>query len=109
MNLYRPEIPTGILYAPIALAASGTAVVGVLGRAIVLLSASIIASNQVNVKWQTSTGPTDLSGYAYIAQYGGYILPFNAGGWCQTNPGDSLLLNLSSGIPIGGMISYLLA
>jgi hypothetical protein len=109
MELFRAEIPAGINYAAIELSASGTAVLGIIGKRIVLLSASIIANAAVNVKWQTSTGSVDLSGYAYLAQNGGYILPFNAGGWCQTAVSDSLNLNLSSGVAIGGMISYLLA
>jgi hypothetical protein len=108
MNYYRLEIPLGVLYAPIALASSATAVVGVPNKRIVLISASIIASAAVNVKWQTSTGPLDLSGLAYLAQNGGYILPFNAGGWLETLFGDSLLLNLNPNVPIGGNISYVL-
>ncbi len=107
MDLYRAQIPTGILYAPVQMSGSGTVVFGVTGERIVLISANLIASAAVNIKWQTSTGPTDLSGFAYLAQNGGYILPFNAGGWLQTAVGDSLLLNFGSAIAVGDCISYI--
>jgi hypothetical protein len=108
MNFVRLEIPLGYLYTPIQMSASSTAVLGVAGKRIVLISANIIASAAVNIKWQTSTGPTDLSGFAYLAQNGGYILPHNSGGWLETLVGDSLLINMSAGVAIGGCISYAL-
>lgn len=108
-EIYRAEIPSGILYAPIALAASGTLVFGVPSRSIVLVSAWMVASAAVNAKFQSSTGPTDLTGLSYTAQNGGFVLPFNPGGWARTAPGDSLLLALSGSIPVGGSISYILA
>jgi hypothetical protein len=37
---------------------------------------------------------------------GGIVLPFNAGGWFQTAVGDSLLINLSAGVAVGGSLSY---
>lgn len=107
-DIYRLEIPDGVLFAPIEIGASGTLVFGVPGKRIVVLSAWLVASNQVNVKFQTSTGSVDLTGPADCAQYGGFVLNFNAGGWFQTQPGDSLLINLSSNVPVGGSLSYAL-
>jgi hypothetical protein len=107
-NLYKPEIPGGVLYAPIEISATGTLVFGVAGKSIVVLSAWMVASNQVNAKFQTSTGPVDLTGPADCAQYGGFVLNFNASGWFATAVGDSLILNLSSGIAVGGSLSYVL-
>lgn len=107
-DIYRTEVPGGILYTPIEIAASGTLVFGVAGKRIVVLSAWLITSAQVNVKFQTSTGPVDLCGPADCAQFGGFVLPFNAGGWFATALGDSLLINLSSGIAVGGSLSYVL-
>ena len=107
-DIYRLEIPSGILYEPVELSASGTLVFGVPGRKIVVLSVWLVASTTNNVKFQTSTGPTDLSGPSYCAQNGGIVLPFNAGGWFETAIGDSLLINLSASNGIGGSISYAL-
>lgn len=107
-DIYRLEIPNGVLYAPIETGASGTLVFGVPGKKIVVLSAWMVASAQVNVKFQTATGLVDLTGPADCAQYGGFVLNFNAGGWFATQPGDSLLINLSAGIAVGGSLSYAL-
>ena len=106
-DFYRAQIPFGVHYAAVQLSNSGTVVIGVSTRQIVLLSANLIASAAVNIKWQTSTGPVDLSGYAYLAANGGYILPHNAGGWLATAVNDSLLLSFSAAVSVGGCISYI--
>jgi hypothetical protein len=103
---YRIEIPTGIRYARVDISSSQTIVTGSVNKWINLLSASIIVANTVSIKWQSSTGPIDISGLQSISPTGGYILPFNAGGWTQTNLGDSLVLFLSASVQVGGMISY---
>jgi hypothetical protein len=108
-EIYRSEIPTGIFYAPIETSSgSSTLVVGVAGRRIVVVSAWLVASVITQSKFQTATGPTDLTGPAYDAQYGGIVLPFNPGGWFQTAVGDSLLLNLNPAVAVGGSLSYIL-
>lgn len=103
---YRLEIPTGIIYAPIQLSASGAVATGIAGRKIVLLSAALGADGAVNIQFQTFTGSANLSGLFYLAMNGGLILPHNPGGWFATLPGDSLLLSLSGSIAVGGSISY---
>ena len=85
-----------------------TLVVGVAGKSIVVLDCWFVCSNNVNVKFQTSTGPVDVTGPAYCIQNGGVVLPFSAGGWFSTNPGDSLIINLNIGIAIGGSLTYTL-
>ena len=107
-DIYRTEVPGGILFAPIELSASGTLITGVTARKIVVLSLWLVASNATNVKFQTFTSSTDITGPSYCAANGGIVLPFNAGGWFATLSGDSLLINLSSGVAIGGSISYIL-
>lgn len=108
-DICRTEVPGGILYAPVSTASSSTTlVVGTPGRKIVVLSVWLVASNQVNAKFQSSTGPADLTGFADCAQFGGFVLGFNSGGWFETALGDSLVLNLSSGTPVGGSLSYIL-
>lgn len=108
-DIYRTEVPAGVLFIPIETAlASTTLIVGVANRRILVLSAWLVALTAVNAKFQTSTGPVDISGPAYCAQNGGIVLPFNAGGWFQTLRGDSLILNLSGTISVGGSLSYIL-
>ena len=108
MNLYRLEIPLGIYYQPIDQTTPQTVVVGVVGKRIVLISASVIVSANVTLQWFTSTGLVELTGPQSITTTGGYILPANFGGWFQTKFGDSLVLSVSPSMPIGGCISYVL-
>lgn len=104
----RTEVPGGILYVPIQIAASATIVIGVANRKIVVLSAWMVGNGTAAGKFQTSTGPIDISGPAYLIANGGVVLPYNQGGWFQTLVGDSLLLNLNASIPVGGSLSYIL-
>ena len=108
MNLYRLEIPLGIYYKPVDQSTSQTVVVGVPGKRIVVISASIIVSANVTLQWFTSTGLVELTGPQSITTTGGYILPGNFGGWFQTAFGDSLVLNITPTTTVGGCISYVL-
>ena len=105
-DFYRLEIPSGVLYKPIDMSGSATAVLGVAGKRIVLISAFLTVSANTTLQWFTSSGPTELSGPHAITATGGYVMPFNAGGWFATNFGDSLLLN--TGAALGGCLSYAL-
>jgi len=105
-DFYRLEIPTGVFFKPIDLPSNGTAVLGVAGKRIILLSAFLTVTANTTLQWFTSTGPTELTGPHAITATGGYVMPFNAGGWFGTNSGDSLLLN--TGAAVGGCLSYTL-
>lgn len=107
-EISRTETPSGILFVPIEQSATGTLVFGIPGKQIVVLSAWLVASANVNAKFQTSTGPVDITGPAYCVQNGGIVLGFNGGGWFATAVGDSLILNLSAGVAVGGSLSYIL-
>lgn len=106
----RTESPTGVLYAPINLSAAGasTLVTGVAGKSIVVLSAWVICSQACNVSFETLTGGVLIAGPGYCIANGGFVLPMNSGGWFETQPGDSLLINLSPGVAVGGSLSYIL-
>jgi hypothetical protein len=106
-EFYRLEIPLGVSYVDInAVSASQTLVNGTAGKRIVVLSVSLVANNVGTATFQTSTGSIGIAGPYYCAQYGGIVLPFNAGGWFETAIGDSLALALGSGINAGGCLSY---
>lgn len=104
------------LFAPVVASTTGTTTVvsfatvaNAAGKKLRVMAANVIANATCNVKWQSSTGPTDLTGLAYLTANGGYILPYNPLGWFQANAGDDLVINLSGNIPVGGHITYILA
>lgn len=94
------------LFAPIDVSASGTVVTAVANKIIRVIALQLIASNTVNVKWQTSTGSVDITGFAYLVANSGYVLPFNPAGWFETVVGDALDINLSVGVAVGGSMTY---
>ena len=97
-----------IHFAPIATSASGTTtiVTGSDSSIIRVVSMQWTVNGAVNIKWQSHTLPTDLTGLAYPAPNGGLVLPYNPAGWFQTLPGESLDINLSGGVAVGGCLSY---
>ena len=50
--------------------------------------------------------PTDLTGLAYLTANGGYVVPYYGGGHFQTLSGESLDLNLSAAVAVGGWLVY---
>lgn len=95
-------------YAVVATSASGvTNIVAAASKLVIrVLAVNIVANGAVNVKWQSHVTPTDLTGLAYLAANGGYILPYNEAGWFQTIAGEALDINLSAAIAVGGSITY---
>jgi hypothetical protein len=95
-------------FAAIALSSSGntTVVAAVTSKKIRVLSLWMVANGTVNVKFQTGTGGTDLTGLAYLVVNTGMVLPFNPAGWFETGSGVLLNANLSAAIAVGGSLSY---
>jgi hypothetical protein len=95
-------------FATVVASASGaTSIVSaVASKRIRVLAVQLVANAAVNVKWQSHTTPTDLTGLAYLAANGGYVLPFNPVGWFQTNSGEQLDINLSGAVAVGGCVVY---
>jgi hypothetical protein len=97
-------------FAKISCSSSGANIViaAVTSKKIRVLALKITASAAVNVKWQSHTTPTDLSGLSYFAAAGdGEVLPFNPVGWFESLSGESLDANLSGAIAVGGHITYI--
>jgi hypothetical protein len=109
MKLWQPENPLGIYYVDVNISTPTTIVIGRPNQQIVLISCGLTVGINMNVAWQTSTGSANIFGPMPITATGGYILPFNAGGWCQTQIGDSLILVPSPNGTVGGGISYVWA
>ena len=96
------------LRATIAVSSSGAnqIVAAVPAKIIVVRAVLLVANAAVNAKWQSHVTPTDITGLAYLAANGGYVLPYYAGGYFQTVAGEALDLNLSGAVTVGGFIVY---
>jgi hypothetical protein len=99
-------VGAGELFAVIAVSATGTIVALVAAKKIRVVALQLTASAGVNVKWQSHVTPTDITGLAYFAANGGYVLPYNPAGWFQTIAGEALDINLSAAVAVGGSLTY---
>lgn len=72
-----------------------------------IVSCWIMANGAVNVKFGNVTANT-YGGIMYLAANGGIVLPWNERGWFATGLGDSLKINLSGAVLIGGDLHYVL-
>lgn len=107
-TVYNGTTPLTPQFANITASASGvtTIIALVAAKKIRVLAIWLTANAAVNVKWQSHVTPTDITGLAYLAANGGYVLPFNPAGWFQTVAGEALDINLSGATPVGGSITY---
>lgn len=95
-------------FAAIAASSSGnnTVIAAVNPKKIRVLAVQLVANGAVNAKWQSGASGTDLTGLAYLAANGGYVLPYNPVGWFETASNTLLNLNLSGAVAVGGSITY---
>jgi hypothetical protein len=77
----------------------------VTGKKIRVLRWDLTTSGAVNAKFQ-SNAATDISGLYYFAQNGGISAGFSPVGHFQTNAGETLDLNLSAAVAVGGTLTY---
>jgi hypothetical protein len=98
-----------IKFAAISASSSGnnTIVAAVTDKRIRVLSAFLVAAGAVTAKFQSGASGTDLTGAASLSANGGYVLPFNEGGWFQTDPGTLLNLSLGGAQSVAGSVSYI--
>ena len=99
----------------VSLALSGngdnTVVAAVAGSAIRVLSFLLSWSAAVNAKFTDGASGTTLCGLLYGIGTGPVVivapeLSFGARGWFQTSKGNALVLNLSAGTAVGGVLVY---
>jgi hypothetical protein len=94
-------------FAPIDVSTSGpnTIVAAVTSKRIRVISLYLNASAAVNARWRSAAN--SLGGLSYLSAVGdGFVLDFNPLGWIQTNAGEALILDLSSGVAVGGFLNY---
>jgi hypothetical protein len=96
-------------FAKIAVSSSGVNIVvaAVTSKKIRVLSYVLVANAAVNVKWQSHTTPTDLTGLDYLAANTGVSSGYSPVGHFESLSGESLDLNLSGAVAVGGHLTYI--
>lgn len=96
------------LNAVIAESGGGTdeLIAAVPGKAIVVRAIAFSISADDVVTFQSDGGPDDLFGPAPVAEFGGFVLPYNASGWFRTLAGEALDVDIAGTADIGGVIVY---
>ncbi len=94
--------------APINIATPGatTIVAAVPGKIIRIISAYLVVGGAVGINWQSHTTTSDADGVQDFAQNGGIVLPFNPIGWFDTVAGEALDIVTSTGVQVGGNLTY---
>lgn len=96
-----------VKYAAIAASSNGNneVVAAVSGKRIIVLSYKVVINAAVNCKWRSANA--DITGLDYgDAQGWGSIGNFSPVGHFVTAVGEALNLNLSSGVAVGGHLTY---
>lgn len=104
-----PNVPLLIKYAVIDSATSGdtTLVAAVTGKKIRLLSLiAVMTGTAVTIRFESGTGGTALTGQMTPSQGGGFVLPYNPGGWFETAAGVLLNLELGGAQSVDGCLTY---
>ena len=100
-------------FAAVSAASSGnnTLISAVVGKKVRVLAMNLVgAAAQVNTYITDGAGGSAIwagsTNKASLAQYGGFVLPYNPVGWFETSSNTALVLNLSGATAIGGSITY---
>ena len=72
-----------------------------------MLRWSLSSAGTVNVKWQSHTTPTDLTGLYYEVANTGISEAFCPSGHFESLSGQALDLNLSGNVAVGGCLTYI--
>lgn len=91
-------------FASVALSDTGTLVAAISDKKIRLLACILVAGGQVGLNFENGT--TNISGIMTVAANGGFCLPLNEAGWCETDVNAALGLTMSDPTAVGGMIVY---
>jgi len=77
------------------------------GQRIKVLGCLLMAAADVNLKFTDGASGTDLTGLIAMGAKGnGFILPLGGTHWLETSVTTPLLLNLSAGVQVSGVIVY---
>jgi hypothetical protein len=97
-----------VKYAIIDAASSGdnTLVAAVASRKLRVLSAFLVSSGSVNVRFESGAAGTALSGQMNLVANTGFVLPYNPHGWFETASNTLLNLELSGATSVDGSLTY---
>jgi hypothetical protein len=95
-------------FAKITASSSGATevVAAVTSKKIRPIGVVLVVNATVNVKFQSHTTPTDLTGLLYLAANGGFAPGYNPKGYFETLSGQALDINLSGNVAVGGWLVY---
>lgn len=96
-------------FAKIVASSSGATqvVAAVTLKKIRVIGVVLLVNAAVNVKFQSHTTPTDLTGLAYLGDKGGFAPGYLPKGHFETLIGEALDINLSGAVAVGGWLIYL--
>lgn len=109
---YLPRTGSGPKYAFANISESttdGAVISAVTGRTIRVLSAVLVCGATATTATFNTKGSgagTAISMQFQNAANGGAVLPFNEGGWFQTNSGEGLTLSTGTGSTTGVQVTY---
>lgn len=87
-------------------ATDNTLVAAQTGKRIIVHQLFLIVASAVNVRFESNTSGTALTGQMNFGANGGMALPFNEKGWFETNQGELLNMELSSTVSVDGALKY---
>lgn len=85
---------------------SNTGIAAVAGSAIRILGVAVVATGASTVQFLSNA--TAISATFPLGANGGFVLPFNEHGWCQTAVGEAFNISLGTATAVGVQISYIL-
>jgi len=92
-----------------ALNGDNAIVAAVVGKKLRVLALDVSAAGAVNAKLRSDVGAggSDITGLHYFAAAGGMWQMDTLGyGWCETDAGEALNLNLSGAVAVAGVVVY---
>ncbi len=90
-----------------ALSPDNTIISLVASRKLRVLAGFLISAGTVNVRFESDTAGTALTGQINLIANSGFVLPFNPAGWFETVAGELLNLELSATVSVDGSLTYI--
>ena len=110
LDLFSKSRLTGLKRAAVSVttagAGNGTLVAAVTGKIIRVYAVTLSSTAAVNIKFQSGTGGTDITGPLALAATGGFSAAFSPVGHFETAEGALLNLNLDAAATVGGWVLY---
>jgi len=83
-----------------------TLVTPTFGKKVRVIALSLIANGDVSVYLRSAAAGDAITGSFSLAENSGFVMPFSLAGWFETVAGETLEINLSADVYIGGSLVY---